>query len=82
MEDYINYWLKKTVKETPNDAELGAKIRNLCWEKESKKEKHNQWLVEQYNRNRNPEDWVESVDDINILERNPDTGEIKKRKIN
>ena len=28
-EEYLNYWLKKTVKETPNDMELGNKVREL-----------------------------------------------------
>ena len=30
-EEYLNYWLKKTVKETPNDMELGNKIRREMW---------------------------------------------------
>jgi len=78
MEDYLNYWLKKTVKETPNDMELGDKIRKMvCNDREDK------WLVEQYNRNRSPENWIKSKEEIPnyIFERNPDTGEIKKRKI-
>ena len=29
MQDYLNYWLKKMVKETPNDSDLGSKIRKL-----------------------------------------------------
>ncbi len=36
MEDYINYWLRKTVESTPNDAELGRKVRNAYW-KDGKK---------------------------------------------
>ena len=78
MEDYLNYWLKKTVKETPNDMELGDKIRKMvCNDRDDK------WLVEQYNRNRRPENWIKSKEEISnyIFERNPDTGEIKKRKI-
>jgi len=33
-EEYLNYWLKKTVKETPNDMELGNKIRREMWKNE------------------------------------------------
>ena len=31
-EEYLNHWLKKIVKETPNDMELGDKIRKKVWE--------------------------------------------------
>tara|TARA_R100000908_G_C3678831_1_gene98417 strand:+ start:86 stop:331 length:246 start_codon:yes stop_codon:yes gene_type:complete len=79
MGEYLNYWLKKTVKETPNDMELGEKVREMVW----KENRGDEWLVEQYNRNRSPENWVKSREEISnyIFERNPDTGEIKKRKI-
>ena len=30
---YINYWLREMIKDTPNDAELGNKIRRKSWEK-------------------------------------------------
>ena len=32
MEEYLNYWLKKTIKDTPNDMELGEKIRKMMWD--------------------------------------------------
>ena len=42
-------------------------------EKHYKKERKSDWLVEQYNRNRNPEDWVETREEIPyIYERNGD----------
>ena len=31
---YINYWLREMIKDTPNDAELGNKIRKKSWEKQ------------------------------------------------
>ena len=31
---YINYWLREMIKDTPNDAELGNKIRRKSWEKQ------------------------------------------------
>ena len=79
MGEYLNYWLKKTVKETPNDMELGEKVREMVW----KENRGDKWLVEQYNRNRSPENWVKSREEIKnyIFERNPDTNEVKKRKI-
>ena len=45
MEDYINYWLKKMVEETPNDAELGSKIRNVYWDK-NKRDEEDRWIFE------------------------------------
>ena len=34
MAEYINYWLRKMIKDTPNDAELGNKIRQKSWEEQ------------------------------------------------
>ena len=34
MAEYINYWLREMIKDTPNDAELGNKIRRKSWEKQ------------------------------------------------
>tara|TARA_R110001592_G_scaffold286188_1_gene554737 strand:- start:1679 stop:1837 length:159 start_codon:yes stop_codon:yes gene_type:complete len=28
MEEYLNYWLKKTIKNTPNDVELDKKTKS------------------------------------------------------
>ncbi len=51
-------------------------------------EKHDKWLVDQYNRNRLAEDQIENVNQIEtgrshdnyIYERNPDTNEVFERK--
>ena len=31
---HINYWLREMIKDTPNDAELGNKIRQKSWEEQ------------------------------------------------
>ena len=57
---YLNHWLK-LVKDTPNDMELGKKIRNMA-----------------------PRDNLDFFKEKNrpyIYERNPDTGEIFRRKL-
>ncbi len=65
MGEYINYWLKKLVKNTPNDDQLGDKVRKMSWEIDvDKKERDDKWLVDQYNRNRDPKDWISNVDEI------------------
>ena len=65
MAEYINYWLKKLIKTTPNDSELGSKIRKMSWEmNEDNKERDDKWLIEQYNRNRDPKDWISNVNEI------------------
>ncbi len=40
MTEYLNYWLKKIIKDTPNDAELGSKIREISW-KQDEQQKEN-----------------------------------------
>jgi len=37
MAEYINYWLREIIKNTPNDAELGSKIRQKSWEQKETK---------------------------------------------
>jgi len=66
MSEYINYWLKKLVKNTPNDSELGDKVRkmNLHEIDVDKKERNDKWLVEQYNRNRDQKDWISNANEI------------------
>lgn len=65
MGEYINYWLKTLVKNTPNDSELGNKVRKMSWEIDGdKKERDDKWLVDQYNRNRDPKEWISNVDEI------------------
>jgi hypothetical protein len=81
MTDYLNYWLRKVVDETPNDMDLGSKVRNMVWETENKgPERTDEWVLEQYNRNRAPEDWVKRIEDISVFDRNPDTNEINNYK--
>ena len=43
--------------------------------------KQTDWLVDQYNRNREQKDWVQSREEIPyIFEKNPDTGRVYRRK--
>jgi len=64
MKNYLNYWLIKLVKDTPNDAQLGEKLRDLADKQlnktplQNKHERDEKWIVEQYNRNRDPKDWI------------------------
>ena len=37
---YINYWLKEIVDNTPNDAELGSKIREISWKQDQQQEEN------------------------------------------
>ena len=37
MAEYINYWLREMIQDTPNDAELGSKIRQKSWEQKETK---------------------------------------------
>ena len=48
MAEYINYWLRKMIKDTPNDAELGNKIREMSWEGETRfwPEKETKYIYE------------------------------------
>ena len=48
MAEYINYWLRKMIKDTPNDAELGNKIRQKSWEGETRfwPEKETKYIYE------------------------------------
>ena len=49
-------------------------------EKHYKPESKDDWLVTQYNRNREPKDWIKTRKEIPyIYERNPDTGEVYRR---
>jgi hypothetical protein len=85
--------LKRLSVEYPNDWDFAKKIRDMIREVEDKKGKltlselddlsmrSEDWLVEQYNRNRKVEDHVNSREDIPyIYERNPDTNEIFRRR--
>ena len=37
---YLNYWLKEIIDNTPNDAQLGSKIREISW-KQDQQQKEN-----------------------------------------
>jgi hypothetical protein len=53
----IPHWLVKLVKEQPNDMELGKMVRTITNQKD-------QWLVDQYNRNRPYEDHINNITDL------------------
>lgn len=85
--------LKRLSLAYPNDWDFAKKIRSLIEGFEGEKDtltlseldelsmKNEDWLVEQYNRNRKVEDHVNSREDIPyIYERNPDSGEIFRRR--
>jgi len=57
---YLNHWLK-LVKDTPNDMELGKKVRNMA--------------------RKDNLDFSKEKNQPYIYERNPDTGEIFRRKL-
>jgi len=57
---YLNHWLK-LVKDTPNDMELGKKVRNMA--------------------RKDNLDFFKEKNQPYIYERNPDTGEIFRRKL-
>ena len=65
MGEYINYWLKKLMKKTPKSSKLIDKVRKMSLEiDEDKKERDGEWLVEQYNRNRDQKDWISNTKEI------------------
>ena len=85
--------LKRLSLAYPNDWDFAKKIRSLITEFEGEKDtltlseldelsmKNKDWLVEQYNINMKVGDRVNSREDIPyIYERNPDTGEIFRRR--
>ena len=56
--------------------------QGLKWPELDELSMREDWLVEQYNRNRDPEEWVETREEIPyIFEKNPDTGKVYRRKI-
>ena len=53
MTKYINYWLKNMIKDTPNDMELGEKLREISWKQTKKqivKDKNQLTLNIQYHK--------------------------------
>jgi len=70
--------------ETQNDSKklTVPEINEMSWKKQKAPVPSKNWIVEQYNRNRLQQDWVEAKEDIPYIhERNPDTDEIRSRKI-
>ena len=67
----IPNWLVKLVKKEPNNMELGGIIRTIVDQKD-------QWLIDQYNRNRSIEDHISDVADMPNLQNNIYTLENKE----
>ena len=65
-----------------SDSLTWSELDEMSMKADSEIFKGEDWLVDQYNRNRNPEDWVETREEIPyIFEKNPDSGKIYRRKI-
>ena len=56
--DKIVMKIKQMVHDEPNNMKLGKLIRTYMWELDEME------LISQFNRNRAPEDWVDSMDDM------------------
>ena len=67
----IPNWLIELVKKEPNNMELGGIIRTIVDQKD-------QWLIDQYNRNRSIEDYISDVADMPNLQNNIHTLENKE----
>ena len=61
----IPNWLIELVKEQPNNMQLGEMVR-------AKVNKTNQWLIDQYNRNRSSENHIDDIADISNKDFNPE----------
>ncbi len=58
MKDNILSEVRELVTKDPNDMELGEKVRQLMRNKDDK------WRIEQFNRNRAPEDQVKTIEEM------------------
>ena len=58
MKDNTLKEIRRLVKKYPNDMELGNRVRQLIWGFDDK------WRVEQFNRNRAPEDQVSTIEEM------------------
>jgi hypothetical protein len=58
MKDNILSEVRELVTKYPNDMELGEKVRQLMRNKDDK------WRIEQFNRNRAPEDQVKTIEEM------------------
>ena len=68
MENQLSF-IFDTIKNTPNDMELGGKLREYYWSVISENlqtasGRSDEWRIEQFNRNRAPEDWVHTIEEM------------------
>ena len=69
MKDNILNEVRELARTYPNNYELGQQIRNFISNKDD------EWRIDQFNRNRAPEDWVHT-----IKEMEESVSEIQERK--
>ena len=50
--------LKELALKYPNDMILGKKVRQMVWKRSD------EWRIEQFNRNRAPEEWVHTIEEL------------------
>ena len=50
--------LKKLALKYPNDMQLGKQVRQMVWERTD------EWKINQFNRNRAPEDQVKTIEEM------------------
>ena len=58
--DKIVMKIKQMVHDEPNNMKLGKLIRTYMWELDEME------LISQFNRNRHPDDWVESYEEMQL----------------
>jgi hypothetical protein len=58
MRNNISKEVRELVTKYPNNMELGKKIRQLI------SDKNDEWRINQFNRNRAPEDWVNTIEEM------------------
>ena len=58
MKDNTLNEVRELARTYPNNMELGKQIRQLISEKDD------EWRVNQFNRNRAPEDWVHTIKEM------------------
>ena len=58
MKDNTLNKVRELVTKYPNNYELGQQIRNFISNKDD------EWRIDQFNRNRGPEDWVHTIKEM------------------
>ena len=58
MKDNTLKEIRRLVKKYPNDMQLGKQIRQMVWKRSDK------WRIEQFNRNRDIEDQVSTIEEM------------------